>query len=54
MENKLKNNSNLDIELKKLKIPPDTYNSSGTHVNELSPEEKKKCLSILKNEFIPN
>lgn len=54
MGNNLKNNLNIDLVLKKLKIPPDTYNSSGTHVNELSPEEKKKCLSILKNEFIPN
>ena len=54
MGNNLKNNLNLDSKLKRLKIPPDTYNSSGTHVNELSPEEKKKCLSILKNEFIPN
>ena len=54
MGNNLENNFNLDIELKKLKIPPDTFNSSGTNANELSPEEKKKYLSILKNEFIPN
>ena len=51
MGNNLKNNLNIDIDLKNLKIPPDTFNSSGTHVNELSPEEKERYLSILKNEF---
>ena len=51
MGNNLKNNLNIDIDLKKMKIPPDTNKSSGTHVNELSPEEKERYLSILKNEF---
>jgi len=46
--------NNIEFELKNLKIPPDTFNSSGIHVNELSPEEKENYISILKNEFIPN
>lgn len=38
--------------LKDKKIPEDTYNTSGVHVNDLPLEKRKLLISILKNEFL--
>jgi hypothetical protein len=36
------------------KIPPDTYNSSGSNVKELREKDKDEVISILRVEFLPN
>ncbi|MFX1392988.1 MAG: hypothetical protein ACFFAH_05360 [Promethearchaeota archaeon] len=48
------NNNRIKSKLRGMRIPEDTYNTSGIHVNDLPLEKKELLKSILKNEFLHN
>ena len=48
----MNNQNELDLYLKNFKAPLDTYNNSGTNVDDLKPQERIIVNSILKNEFL--